>query len=100
MVASDNFLGKREAFNFIKKETLAQMFSCEFCEISNNTFSYRTPPVAASEIKGFRVPRCFIKNRKIYKIDSFDISKGPHAYDHQIGWKTLKCLGASLTNFY
>ena len=24
------------------------MFSCEFCEISKNTFSYRTPPVVAS----------------------------------------------------
>ena len=24
------------------------MFSCEFCEISKNNFSYRTPPVAAS----------------------------------------------------
>ena len=34
--------------NFIKKETLAQVFSCEFCEISMNTFSYRKPPVAAS----------------------------------------------------
>ena len=29
-------------------KTLAQVFSCEFCEISKNTFSYRTPPVAAS----------------------------------------------------
>ena len=37
--------------NFIKKETLAQLFSCKFCEISKNTFSYRTPPVAASEAK-------------------------------------------------
>ena len=36
------------ACNFIKKETLTQVFSCEFCEISKNTFSYRTPPVAAS----------------------------------------------------
>ena len=27
-----------EACNFIKKETLAQVFSCEFCEISRNTF--------------------------------------------------------------
>ena len=27
-----------EACNFIKKETLAQMFSCDFCEISKNTF--------------------------------------------------------------
>ena len=26
------------ACNFIKKGTLAQVFSCEFCEISKNTF--------------------------------------------------------------
>ena len=37
-----------QASNFIKKETLAQMFSCEFCEIFKTTFFYRTPPVAAS----------------------------------------------------
>ena len=34
--------------NFITKQTLAQVFSCEFCEISKNTFYYRTPMVAAS----------------------------------------------------
>ena len=27
-----------EVCNFIKKETLGQVFSCEFCEISKNTF--------------------------------------------------------------
>ena len=32
-------LRKPEACNFIKKETLAQVFSCEFCKISKNTFS-------------------------------------------------------------
>ena len=37
-----------EACNFIKKETLAQVFSCEFCEISKNTFPRRTLPVPAS----------------------------------------------------
>ena len=37
-----------EACNFIKKETLRQVFSCEFCEISKNAFSYRIPPVAVS----------------------------------------------------
>ena len=36
------------ACNFIKKETLAQVFPCEFCEISKNTFFYRTPLVAVS----------------------------------------------------
>ena len=35
------------ACNFIKKETLTQVFCCEFCEISKNTFSYRTPLMAA-----------------------------------------------------
>ena len=35
---------------FNKKETLAQLFSCEFCEISRNTFSHRTPPVTASDM--------------------------------------------------
>ena len=33
---------------FIKKETLAQVLSCEFCEISKNTFFHRTPLVTAS----------------------------------------------------
>ena len=31
-------LNKVADLNFIKKETLAQVFSCEFCEISKNTF--------------------------------------------------------------
>ena len=37
-----------EARNFIKKETLVQVFSCEFREIPKNTFFYRTLLVAAS----------------------------------------------------
>ena len=32
----------------IKLQTLTQVFFREFCEIFMNTFSYRTPPVAAS----------------------------------------------------
>ena len=32
----------------LKKETLAQVFSCEFCEIFKDTFFNRIPPVAAS----------------------------------------------------
>ena len=37
-----------EAGNFVKKETLALVFSCEFCEISKTTFSRRTPPMTTS----------------------------------------------------
>ena len=44
------FTGKHlcQSLFFNKKETLVQVFSCEFCEISKNTFSYRTPLVATS----------------------------------------------------
>ena len=46
-----SFLIKLQAsgLQLYKKETLAKVFSGEFFEISKNTFSYRTPPVAASE---------------------------------------------------
>ena len=37
-------------FNFIKKETLTQVFPCEFCQISKNDFLHRTPLVAASGV--------------------------------------------------
>ena len=41
-VVSEIFIKARklrpEACNFIKKEALAQVFSCEFCEIFKNTF--------------------------------------------------------------
>ena len=33
------FFSRSEAGNFIKKEIVAQVFSCKFCEISKNTFS-------------------------------------------------------------
>ena len=42
------FLERSQACNFIKKKTLAQVFSCEFCDFSKNTYFYRTPLVAAS----------------------------------------------------
>ena len=42
------------ACNFITTETLGQVFSCELCEISKNTYSNRTPPVAA--------PACILRN--------------------------------------
>ena len=31
------------------KKTLAQVFSCDFCKISKNTFYYRTPLMATSD---------------------------------------------------
>ena len=38
-------------FNIVAglRQALSQVFSCEFCEICNNTLFYRTSPVAASD---------------------------------------------------
>ena len=49
--ASVSFWIKLQACNFSKKETLAQVLFREFCGISKNTFSYRTPPVATSVLQ-------------------------------------------------
>ena len=46
---------KLQACNFIKKENLVEVFSCEFCEIFKYNFSYRTYPVAASIYLSFGV---------------------------------------------
>ena len=40
-----------EAFNFIKKETQTQVFSCKFCEISKNIFFTEHVLVTASIIR-------------------------------------------------
>ena len=72
---------KNYAGKFIKKETLAQVFSCEFCEISKNTLSYGTSIKATKEnlkiksefstetIREAVVQRCSVKNyaRKFIK---------------------------------
>ena len=42
-----------EACKFIKKETLEQVCSCEFCEISKNKLFHRTPLAAASDEKKY-----------------------------------------------
>ena len=41
--------------NLFKKDSSTGAF-CEFCKISKNTFSYRTPPVAASD--SFSICQC------------------------------------------
>ena len=49
-ISNYNVLWSVNLGNMKIKKTLAQVFSCEFCEIFKNTFLYRTPPVAGSII--------------------------------------------------
>ena len=65
------------ACNFIKKEALAQMFSYEFCEISKNTFFYRTRLVVAYGMIQSNVDALALKvyhqliSRHLFQIHSF-----------------------------
>ena len=52
--------------NVREKETLAQVFSCEFCEICKNTFSYRTPQMADSEMEEIQVDLKADSSAKMY----------------------------------
>ena len=54
------------ACKFINKDTLTQVFFCEICEISQNTFSYRTAPVIAfGKMQFQRVTKVKVINSKM-----------------------------------
>ena len=56
--------------NFAKFKTLAQVFSCELCKISKNTFAFRTSLVAASD-------SCWwVWNKKFFLLTLFKMGKG------------------------
>ena len=62
-----------KACNFIKKETLAQMFSCEFCEISKNTFFTEHVWATASVLIRLRqqlLLKIFIKKETLVQVFS------------------------------
>ena len=67
---------RTQTCNFIKKETLAQVFSCAFCEISKNTFFYRITLVAASVVVQPCMKWIPIKKKIYMKMDS-SLSEGP-----------------------
>ena len=60
-----------EACNFIKKETVAQVFSCEFCESFKNTFSYRTPLGDCFLCVMIHYENVIFRNRIILEIELF-----------------------------
>ena len=59
------------------KKSLAQVLSCEFCGISKNTFSYRTPLVAASEhsLRMFLINKKIVFPEKRYRVKFGSIKK-------------------------
>ena len=79
---------KADARNFIKKEALAQVFYCQFFKMSKNTFSYRTPPVAASG-KHSKLKIKDIFNKKIIIENKFDLMNLFQRHECQTELKSL-----------
>ena len=70
------------------------MFSCEFCEISKNTFSYRLPPVAASAACNF------IKKEIPTKMFSVNLTKFLRtSFDRALPDDCLLSLSVNLRSF-
>ena len=76
------FLVKLQAppatYNFIKKETLTQVFSCKFCEIFKNMFFKRTPLVAASKftaniLNNAQEDKSFVLKYDKYRLNSTSV---------------------------
>ena len=66
--------------NFIKKETLAQVFSCEFCKISKNTFFTEHLWATASVIAEVYLKSTQFLNKKVSNVEQ-------NSKNH---WKTFK----------
>ena len=83
--------------DFIIKGPLEQVFFCEFCKISKNTFYYRTPPVAVSQTQvafsntGYLFSSClvFCDRNDLYLILA-DLSNQPFIdFDSCLCWADL-----------
>ena len=65
-----------QACNFIKKETLAQVFSCEFCKISNNSFFTEYLRATASvSTKEQKFTYCLFRRQVLSSQSSFVIAR-------------------------
>ena len=56
-------MSKLQACNFIKKETLAQVLSCEICEISKNTFFTEHLQMTASTMNSLYIPHDLMRGK-------------------------------------
>ena len=57
-----------------------QMFSCEYCKNIKNSFSYRTPPVAA-----------FVSSLNTYQISTSNPEVGWNIFEIVNYWKSFYC---------
>ena len=58
-----------KACNFIKKKSLAQVFSCEFCEMSKKTYFIEHPLTTASGMRGTAVSEAYSEPSQTSKME-------------------------------
>ena len=94
---------------FFKKETLAQVFSCEICKIFKYTFSHRTPQVAASEYHFFFCIFLMNIRLQLFNVNSQDKDIGcdqfKHYYVKSVRIRSISCpyfsaFGQNTANMY
>ena len=66
------------AYNFIRKGTLPQLFTCEFCKIYKNTFSNRTASERWKIVKPITLQRNFLTQVTGNRVSDYYAKK--HAY--------------------
>ena len=79
----------------LKRDTLAQVFSCEFCKIYKNTFFYRKPLVAASVFKQFKWNyRLSLKFREYLQLKVVTamhlLTMAIHEFIYRLNWRITK----------
>ena len=75
------------------KETLAQVFYCEFCKIFKNTFFYKILPVGTSVEIFYRI----IPLTKIVKFTSKNLWRRPFS---KLAWSASTLIKRTLTQVY
>ena len=90
--ATVSFLIKLQALGvqLYQKDTVAQVFSCEFCEISKNTFFYGLSLVAASVHHLIILPKTFLVAVTVMFIHSKRIFSST---SNVMTWKTFRVAG-------
>ena len=102
-----SFLMKLQTWDLqlYQKETLAQVFSCEFSEISKNAFSSRTPPVTASDNNIGNNSRNWNSGILLYVLTNntevrANISLWHHCSFFQNCWSNVEMFFSFLSNKY
>ena len=86
-----------ETCNFIKRETLTQVFSFEFCEISKNTFFIEALRATASELNYYFIMSNVTNFHKYYR---GEVTREEKIMNHYIKFSISGCISGTEYVFF